>query len=221
MQNNLTHANNGNTRCGAKRRDGGKCTQYALKGGNGRCRMHNGRAKRGIEAPNYQGKGYGKYLPYPFADIYDETQGDEQLASVRDDIQLMTTFIVAALPNLETGESGAAWKMLNSIINEMEKAYLDVDGPAMAMGFRRVRGLINDRLAHYKTQDEILKTVDHRRKLIETEQKISLQGERAISVELFTLLIGAIFKAIEMGVKDKDERITVAADIRQLISAGN
>lgn len=221
MPDNLSHANNGNTRCGAKRRDGNPCTQYALKGGNGRCRMHNGRAKRGVEAPNYQGKGYGKYLPYPFADAYEEAQSDEQLASVRNDIQLMTAFIIAALPNLETGESGAAWKMLNGIINEMQQAYMDVDAPGMALGFRRVRGLINDRLAHYKTQDEILKTVDQRRRLVETEQKISLQGERAISVELFALLIGAIFKAIEMGVKDKDERIAVATEVRQLVSAGN
>ena len=215
MQDESTHAR---TYCNAKTRSGGKCKNAPLNGGNGRCRMHNGRAKGGMESPTYKDGRHSKYLPYPLADIYNEARNDEQLLSVKQEIALADTLIMAMLPNLETGESGQAWRQLSAILGAMRTAYAEADTHGMADGFNRAYGLINDRLAHYKTQDEILRTVDQRRKLVETEQRISLQGERAITIELFGALLGAIFGMIEAGVKDKDERISVLADIRQLVS---
>ena len=218
---NKTHANNGNTRCGSPRRDGKPCTQWGIRGGNGRCRMHNGDAKRGMEAPAYKGRGYSKYLPYPFADVYKETQEDEQLLSVRDEIRLSDTMIMSLLPALETGESGDAWKSISKMLKQLERAYQDSDAAGMAQGLRAMRAITSKQMAHYEAYDAINKQADHRRKLVETELKIALQGERAIPIELFALLISGIFRAIEMGVKDQNERIAIAAKVRQLASFGN
>ena len=183
--------------------------------------MHNGRAAKGVEASRYEGKGYGKYLPYPFADVYKDARGDETLLSVRDEIALSDAMIMSLLPALETGESGESWKQIAKYIAQLERAYYAEDSPGMAQGLRALRGITSQQIKHYETYDAINKQADHRRKLVETEQKISLQGERAISVELFAQLMSQIFHVIETIVKDKDERIAVAAEVRQFITAGN
>ncbi len=208
-------------RCGGLCKDGSKCTQYPLKNGNGRCRMHNGKAKRGAEHHSYKHGKYSKYLPYPFAGVYEETQSDEQLLSVRDEIRLSDAMIMSLLPALETGENVDAWKALGDIMPGLKRAYYAEDGVGMASGIDAMENLVAAQMAHYAAYDAINKQADHRRKLVETEQKISLQGERAISVELFAALMSVIFGIIETRVKDRDERIAVAADIRQTISAGN
>jgi hypothetical protein len=128
---------------------------------------------------------------------------------------------MSMLPNLETGESGTAWQQLNKIINELEVAYLETDSPGMAIGFRRIRALINKRLAHYQTQDEVMKTVEQRRRLVETEQRIALQGERAITVDQLFWLMGAIISIIDTVVNSQDERIEVGNRIQQLVTIGN
>jgi hypothetical protein len=154
-------------------------------------------------------------------ELYEGTQADETLLNVREELRLTDTLIMGMLPNLETGESGQSWRQLLKIVNDMQTAYLDQDSPGMAAGFRQIRGLINDRLAHYKTQDEILKTVEQRRRLVETEQKIALQGERAISTEQLFWLFGGVINIIEAVITDRGQQIEVGTRINQLISTGS
>ncbi|KKK81766.1 hypothetical protein LCGC14_2810150 [marine sediment metagenome] len=182
---------------------------------------HSGTSKRGVEHHSYKHGRHSKYLPYPFADVYKDTQGDEQLLSVRDEIALSDAMIMSLLPALETGESGDAWKSISKLLPHLERAYQDTDAIGMAQGLRAMRAITSKQVAHYDAYDAINKQADHRRKLVETEQRISLQGERAISVELFAQLMSQIFHVIETIVKDKDERIAVAAEVRQFITAGN
>ena len=208
-------------RCGGKKRDGSKCRKFPVRGGNGRCERHNGRAKRGVEHHSYINGKHSKYLPYPFADTYKEAQSDETLLSVRDEIALSDAMIMSLLPTLETGESVDAWKAMGDITRDLKDAYYGEDSSGMAHGIDAMENLVTQQMTHYAAYDAINKQADHRRKLVETEQKISLQGERAISVELFAQLMSQIFHVIETIVKDKDERIAVAAEVRQFITAGN
>ena len=207
--------------CGGKTRAGGKCKRSPSKGGNGRCKLHNGHAKRGVEASRYVDGKHSKYLPYPFADAYHDAQTDEQLLSVRDEIRLSDAMIMSLLPTLETGESGDAWKNISKLLNTLERAYQDSDAAGMAQGLRAMRAITSKQVAHYNAYDAINKQADHRRKLVETEQKISLQGDRAIPVELFAVLVREIFKAINEEVTNEAERIAVAKVIRQLADFGN
>lgn len=209
------------SRCGGLCKDGKPCTQYPIRNGNGRCRMHNGHAKRGIEASRYVDGKYSKYLPYPFAGAYKEAQSDEQLLSVRQEIALSDAMIMSLLPALETGESADAWKAMGAIVRDLKSAYYGKDTSGIAYGIDAMEKLVTQQMQYYAAYDAINKQADHRRKLVETETKISLQGDSAIPITLFAMLIDAIFKAIEMGVASKDERIAVATQVRQLISAGN
>lgn len=208
-------------RCGGKKRDGSKCRKFPVRGGNGRCERHNGRAKRGVEHHSYVHGGYSPYVPIPIGDMFAEMQGDSQLASLRDELALSRVFIAKHLEHYGTIDNSETLPELLNMLQDMKRYYRSTDATGMAMTIDGMERLITSRLEQLKTEDTIMERIDQRRKLVETEQRISLQGERAISVELFALLIGAIFKAIEMGVKDKDERIAVAAEVRQLISAGN
>lgn len=217
--------NNGQTHerptCGGKTRNDGKCKRSPAKGGNGRCKLHNGHAKRGIEASRYEGKGYSPYVPIPIGDTFADMQADPQLASVRDELALTKTFIAKHLEHYGTVDNRETLPELLNMIIDMKRYYRSSDATGMAMTIDSMENIITNRLEQLKTEDQIMERVEQQRRLVETEQRISLQGERAISVELFALLMGEIFRAIEVGVKDKNERIAVATKVQSFIAAGN
>lgn len=206
-------------RCGAKCRDGSKCTQYPIKGGNGRCRMHNGHAKRGIEASRYEGKGYSEYMPFDMVGNYKASQSNEHLLTLRDEIALSDAMLMAMLPNLETGESGEAWKQSSKLLNQLERDYQNSDAAGMAQGLRAMRAIAGKQIAHYRAAEAVNKQAEHRRKLVETELRISLQGESAISIEMFTLTMQAVYQLVELCFREhKNERIEFAKQLRELVT---
>ena len=208
-------------KCAAKTRAGGKCKRRPSKGGNGRCKLHNGRAKRGVEASRYEGKGYSPYVPIPIGDMFADMQNDPQLATVRDELALSRVFIAKHLEHWGTIDNKETLPELLNMLTDMKHYYRSSDATGMANTIDGMERIITDRLEQLKTEDQIMERVEQRRKLVEVEQRISLQGERAISVELFGQLMSQIFQVIETIVKDKDERIAVAAEVRQFITAGN
>jgi hypothetical protein len=185
------------------------------------CRMHGGKTPRGVESANYKHGGYTPYVPYSFNKIYEEMRDDETLSNVREELALGKMFIAGHLQHLGTVDNEETLPKLLGLLQDIKVYYRTVNSVGMANTIDAMERIIQDRLEQLKTENKIMERVEQQRKLVETEQKISLQGERAISVELFGMLLGAIFKAIEMGVKDKDERITVSATIRQLIESAH
>jgi hypothetical protein len=103
----------------------------------------------------------------------------------------------------------------------MKAAYLESDSPGMAIGFQMVFALIDDRIAHYQTQREIMAKVEQRRKLVETEQKLELQGNRAVSVEQLFWLMGAVLSIIETVVTSREERIEIGHRVDKLITTSS
>lgn len=217
MPNGTPHAND---LCGAKRRDGKPCTQYPVKAGNGRCRMHGGTSKRGIESGTYKHGGYSQYVPIPFLEVYEEMRGDDSLANVRDELALARMFIAGHLEHLGTVDNGETLPELLNMLIDMKHYYRKSDATGMANTIDGMERIITDRLEQLKTEDQIMERVEQQRKLVETEQRISLQGERAISVEQFMALMAVIFKVIETIVQSKDERIAIATELRKTISIG-
>lgn len=202
------------------KRTGRRCRNPAIKGRNG-CAVHGGRTPRGVESANYKGKGYSPYVPIPFLEVYEDMRSDDTLANVRDEMALGRMFIAGHLEHLGTVDNKETLPELLNMLQDMKTYYRSSDATGMANTIDGMEQIITNRLEQLKTEDKIMERVEQQRKLVETEQKISLQGERAISVELFAVLMGLIFKAIEMGVKDKDERIAVAAEVRGFVTAGN
>lgn len=67
--------------CGAKTRDGTPCKGKAMP--NGRCRMHGGNRKKGIEHPSYKNGRYSKYLPQHLGEIAFSAEQNPELLNLR------------------------------------------------------------------------------------------------------------------------------------------
>ena len=93
-------------RCGAKTRSGQACKTAAMA--NGRCRMHGGTSLRGIAHPNYQGKGYSRYVPKPFGDVFARAVADPQILDLTPSVATQEAVIADLLLSLEGADGHTA-----------------------------------------------------------------------------------------------------------------
>ena len=131
---------------------------------------------------------------------------------------LMDALLAGLLPKLDTGESGKAWDKAKALVKDVRLAYRKMDDARVMETLHDMEDLANQRILHYETHKEVKDTVDARRKLVETETKISMQNERAISVEQLMLLMSQVLGVIQSVVTDDKQRYAIAVQLQDLIS---
>jgi len=202
--------------CGAKTRNGGKCKNKPM--GNGRCRMHGGKTPKGVDSPHFKTGRYSKYMPSGLLEIHEEMTNDPQLMSLRENIALTDTLLANLLPRLDTGESGKAWEMVKKLIKTAKHAYHAENLANMMQAFDDMEDLANQRILHYETEKEVRQTLDTRRKLVEAENRITLQQENAISIEQLMLFVSQVLGVIQVVVTEEKQRHAIAIELQKLIS---
>jgi hypothetical protein len=85
-------------RCGAKRKRGGHCTRWALKGAD-RCHMHGGRQQRDAKL-----RLYSRHLDEERAKVFEEA--GNQIDSLDDEIRLAKTNLDWAVEKLQADPTG-------------------------------------------------------------------------------------------------------------------
>jgi hypothetical protein len=180
--------------------------------------MHGGKALKGVNSPNFKHGRHSKYMPEDLLRVYDETSQDTQLLSLRAEIALMDALLAGLLPKLDTGESGKAWDEVKKLIKKARIGYKSENYATLEEAFHDMEDLANQRILHYETHQEIKDTVDTRRKLVETETKISMQHERAIPVEQLMLLMSQVLGVIQAVVTDDKQRYAIGIKLQELIS---
>jgi hypothetical protein len=203
------------TECGAKKRDGSPCKQPAME--NGRCRLHGGKTPRGIASPHFVTGKYSKYLPENLLTAYEDAQSDENLLSVRGDIHLLDALIRAKLVNLDTNDSSQHWIDLLKYIIKARRSYKNSDMGGLEEALDEMEALADKRRLHYATEQEITSQLEQRRKLVDTEQKIILGKQQAITYEQAMLLMSAVLESVKRNVTDATALTAIQADFIQLI----
>ncbi len=154
-------------KCGAKTRAGGKCKKAPME--NGRCRLHGGMSLRGMAHPNYQGKGYSRYVPKPLEPaITAFLESGDPL----DLIQPIATWegrIDQLLRSLEEG--GADWADLAAQWAGLWAATAAKDGERVGDHRKAIDALLKSGLAEADTWKQIREADETRRKLIDSEDK--------------------------------------------------
>lgn len=139
--------------------------------------------------------------------------------SLRQDIRLIDTLIASKLDKLDTGESAESWALMRSAVEALEFGIDKEDYAGCRKALREMRDVIDVRVAHYATEAEIRSQLDQRRKMVETEHKLTLAGEQAITVEKAMLLVGAIAGILKTRIHDTSTLAAIQQDISLLLHA--
>ena len=206
-------------KCGATTRGGGSCQQPAMP--NGRCRMHGGKARKGVGHPNYKHGRYSDYMPQKLLHGYSRQLSDRALLHQRDEIAAIDAMIFDAYKRMSNGESGALWKQLRKKWKEMEEANHEASKVGISNEERtfhlrtatgrmdEVGGLIRRGAYDYQVQDEILNLIERNRRVIESQGKREVQEKLMISYEdasaTFHDLVAAVCEVV-----DEDQRAAIA-----------
>jgi hypothetical protein len=208
--------------CKAKSKQSGQqCKRHAVPGRDV-CAIHGGKTPRGFALPQTKTARWSKDLPPRLASRYAETEHDPDLMSLRQDIRLVDVLLQDDLTRLDSGENGEAWAMMRKAVDALAVAINNSDPKIAAKvptTLQGMRTIIDKRILHFATVEEIRLKLDQRRKLVETEAKITLAGEQAISIEKAMMLIGAIAGILKTHIHDPNTLAAIQTSIGQLLDA--
>jgi hypothetical protein len=204
--------------CGAKTRSGEPCRQRPLAGGNGRCRMHNGRAAAGIAVPTYKHGRYSKYLPTRLVERYHESANDSELLALREEVALIDSRLVDLVRRVDSGEAGELWRSLSAENSALDAARRTGDQAGVLAAIQSIQTLIRRGMGDYAAWDEIVRLVDQRRKLVESERKRLVEMQQLITSDQAMTLLAAVQVSIKTHVSDPMILRAIADDMRRLAS---
>lgn len=203
--------------CTAKsKRTGEQCRHHATPGRNV-CRHHGGKSLVGIASPSFKTGRYSKYIPARLNERYQEAVSDSELLALREDIALIDARLVDLLQRVDTGESGRLWRLLQQTHAEMLQARAASDTGKMAMKLTELGHLIQEGLADYAAWDDVSKTLEQRRKLVESERKRLVEMQQMITTERAMVLLSVVVDTIRRHVRDRDTLAAISADIGRIV----
>ena len=200
--------------------EGRQCANSPMKTGNGipgiRCDSHGGKSLGGIASPNLKSGLYSKFLPVAL-------EGEHQaLLALGDDlfrIDQETTLIVGLiqeqLSRIDEGESGQAWAQLREIFDELSEVGAITNKSAADVArfnslFSRLGRVINYGAAQWMARAEVVKLVEQKRKLVDSERKDRAAKFQSMSYDRVMLVLTAIVSsfrtALDRYVDDEDSR---------------
>ncbi len=205
-------------KCSAHKSNGDPCKAYAVKGKKV-CRTHGGKTPHGAASPHFKTGRYSKYLPENMLPAYEDAKADKQQFSLGGDIELLDAFIRSKLNNLDFSESSQHWAAILKCIIKARKAYKNSDIGELESQLDDMEAIADKRRLHYATEQEVVAQLEQRRKLVESEQKMMLQDQRAIPIEQAMLLMSAVLESINRNITDVSALTAIKTDFLQLIGA--
>lgn len=193
--------------CGAKTRAGGKCKQPAMA--NGRCRLHGGKSLKGIAHPNYEGKGYSKYMPVGLLDTYQEFVSDNDNLALNNQIALIDTYVAQLIEELGDYSSAELWEQLQGHVRDYHKASTDTEEKNL---LRFIFDIIEAGASYVSKWDTLHKAMEQRRKLVADERKRRIENEHMIPVDRALLAASALMESVKQNVHDRDTLTAIQAD---------
>jgi len=194
--------------CKAKsKRSGERCKKDAVHGGEV-CHIHGGKSLKGIAAPNYQGKGYSKYIPVGLLDTYNDFAADTDKLALDNQIALVDTYAAQLIESLGDYSSPELWEQLQAQIVEYKKAPKDEKPELLIYIFETIEA----GASYVSKWDTLHKAMEQRRKLVVDERKRRIEMEQMIPVDQAMLLMAALLESVRQNVSDRDALTAIQAD---------
>lgn len=200
------------SRCGAKTRAGSPCKRYPTPGRK-RCNLHGGKTLAGPASGTYKHGRYSQYLTGNLVTRYEESSGNPELLSLWADIALVEARLTQALELLETGGANELWAELDYAWEHFVAAVREKDKDAQAIHLAQLNNIIERGREDQKIWDEISGLIEQKRKLVETEQRLSITAEKMVDIERVLGYLAALVLAIKESAQRHAEPETAKAII--------
>lgn len=188
--------------------------------GNGRCRMHNGKAAKGIAHPSTKSGRYSKDLPTRMLADYEAERTDPELLNLSEAIAVVRARQRELFRQVDKHGGASLFADLSQAWKEMEAAQKAKDGPAVVSVMSEIGQLIKRGASDGAKWREITGLMEQERKLIETEQKRRVAMQTMITAEQGQLLVKALLASVNSHVDDKRILAAIGADIMALVGEG-
>lgn len=203
--------------CKAKAKSTGKrCKRPAMRG-MAVCRFHGGMSLKGAAAPNFKDGRYSKYMPAQLESKYAEALKDPNLVSMRDEIAVITARLQEMFGGINTTSGLDYYHKLVNLWGEYTTYGEMGDTDNMA----RVQGEIGKMILKGESMaqkwEEIIKLIEMRRKLAESEQKRLINMNQMISVERASMFVFKILGIIKKYITDPKTLSSIAYDFRVIM----
>lgn len=184
--------------CGAKKRGGGICQRSIGLYPNGRCHLHGGPSPKGQANGNYKHGKYSRYAPAnELGTLYERAKQDTDLRDLSDDLALTTALINERLQSLDNMGGIDFFKDLAKIADTMRKAHSMQDMDELFHNIALIDGMARKGTTHINQLELLLKLIEQRRKLSDSQSKRENEQMQFITVmqamSLLNLFISAVF----------------------------
>ena len=102
----------------------GLCHGYAME--NGRCKMHNGNAARGVAHYNYKDAGWSKYCPQHLRGKAAEVAADPDIVSLRENLEALKVRMYELTEAL--GDPGKPWGEVTALLGRLSRVVENDEG---------------------------------------------------------------------------------------------
>lgn len=196
------------------------------------CRVHGGRSLSGLASPTFRHGKWSKVIPIRLLDRYKEAEGDTELLALRSEISLVDTRIGEILSKLDQGESGSVWKWLQDRMDDFNRLNRHAQNikdeerrkqklAEAAEALSDVQALINRGASDWQVWDEVMRLIDARRRLVDSEQKRLIAMQQMITTDRALTYAAALGQAVADVVKDREQLRAINDKFRFIMSRDN
>ena len=179
--------------CQAKSKQSGNQCKLKAVDGFKVCRFHGGLTPVGVASPHYKHGRYSKHLPQHLLEKYQQALDDKDLLNLRDEIALTDAKLAEQLGQLETQGGTQDWKQVQNLWNVLLEANRAGDQDDIRMALRNMDSAINTGVENIALWNSIERTIENRRRLVQTEAKrLTDMGQVIVAERAMTLVFALI-----------------------------
>lgn len=200
---------------GGRKRNGEPCRNYPIAGRT-RCKKHGGATLRGVAHPGFKHGRYSKDLPARMLESYEQAASDPELLNQTQEIALIDARIADILKRVDTGETGANWKLVKTSFAELKAAMKIADHEGVAQAMNTLNKSINKGQLDYVAWAEVIRLTEQRRKVVESERKRLVEMNQYITAQQGMALVAALVDSCRRHITDRAQLTALIGDLRRL-----
>lgn len=199
------------------KRTGNRCKANAVTGRNV-CYHHGGATPRGMLLPQTTHGRFSKDLPTRLLANYEAAATDPDLVALREEMAILVSREADLIGRVDSGEAGRHWRSARAAWGRMMRARSAGKAEDELTAEMEVEAALADGVADYAAWDELLKTIEARRRLADTERRRLEALEQSINRQQALLLTAALQDAVRRHVTDRDTIAAIGLELGRILA---